>query len=477
MFVVFLPLPIFWALYDQQGSRWTSQAQQLNGRIGSSFTIKPDQFQAINPIFIVALVPLFDFVIYPLFSKFNLLNTQLQRMAIGLVFAIVAFCIAAVLESQMQARSAAFNPIDRIRIINLSPCNIELYSNDLESKNGTFLSIHSNKPVNMPSYLVDMILNKNESIFKLKSVCNNHSLSIENDLILIAHNMPKNVILYLENNRIKSIDYSYDITNQLIGSSEIKFAKFNTDDNFGTFHPSIFNKIIVYDSSKFIMANIKNQNDKLSRSHKVKSNSSYLAIDYTEYTLNARNQTGGVLLEGKFSVEACGRYTILFYPNPANNTNLDYILLTDIYPNGLHMGWQIIQIFVMTIGEVMFSISGISFAYSQAPASMKSVLQALWCLTVAFGNLIVVIVAEAKFVDNQVYEYILFAGLLTVATIAFIVLSWLYKYKEGEEDKSNEILNSDADLKARESYTKRVGHKDSTDSDIQLIRMSALDPN
>jgi solute carrier family 15 oligopeptide transporter 1 len=33
---------------------------------------------------------------------------------------------------------------------------------------------------------------------------------------------------------------------------------------------------------------------------------------------------------------------------------------------------------------------------------MKSVLQAGWLLTVAFGNLIVVIIAEAKFFDSQV---------------------------------------------------------------------------
>jgi hypothetical protein len=61
---------------------------------------------------------------------------------------------------------------------------------------------------------------------------------------------------------------------------------------------------------------------------------------------------------------------------------------------------------------------------------MKSILSASWCLTVALGNLLVVIVAESKFVDNQVYEYILFAGLLFVATIVFIIISWFYKYIE-----------------------------------------------
>ena len=41
---------------------------------------------------------------------------------------------------------------------------------------------------------------------------------------------------------------------------------------------------------------------------------------------------------------------------------------------------------------------------SQAPASMKSVLQAVNLLTVAFGNLIVIIVAEAKALDQVSQE-------------------------------------------------------------------------
>ena len=44
-----------------------------------------------------------------------------------------------------------------------------------------------------------------------------------------------------------------------------------------------------------------------------------------------------------------------------------------------------------------------SFSSSfQAPPSMKSCVQAAWLLTVAFGNLIVVIVAESHFIKSQV---------------------------------------------------------------------------
>lgn len=50
----------------------------------------------------------------------------------------------------------------------------------------------------------------------------------------------------------------------------------------------------------------------------------------------------------------------------------------------------------------MFSVTGLEFAYSQAPVSMKALLQGFWSLTVAFGNLIVVIIAGAKISDSQV---------------------------------------------------------------------------
>ena len=32
---IYLPLPLFWALFDQQGSRWTLQAEHMDGRVVS----------------------------------------------------------------------------------------------------------------------------------------------------------------------------------------------------------------------------------------------------------------------------------------------------------------------------------------------------------------------------------------------------------------------------------------------------------
>jgi hypothetical protein len=67
-------------------------------------------------------------------------------------------------------------------------------------------------------------------------------------------------------------------------------------------------------------------------------------------------------------------------------------------------------------------------------------------LTVAVGNLIVVIIAGAKFFQSQTLEFFLFAGLMFVDMIVFMWLAKRYKPIPLEElDKVDEEL-----LKAQE---------------------------
>ncbi|KAJ4436487.1 hypothetical protein ANN_16518, partial [Periplaneta americana] len=93
----------------------------------------------------------------------------------------------------------------------------------------------------------------------------------------------------------------------------------------------------------------------------------------------------------------------------------------------------------------------------QAPVSMKSVLQAGWLLTVAFGNLIVVIVAEAKFFDSQAYEFLLFAGLMFVDMAIFAFMAMRYKYVETpreEEEEDEEGKRNGLPMKERKMSEK-----------------------
>ena len=49
---------------------------------------------------------------------------------------------------------------------------------------------------------------------------------------------------------------------------------------------------------------------------------------------------------------------------------------------------QLPQYAVLGFGEILTSTTGLEFAYSQAPSSMKSVVTALFLLTSAVGNVL-----------------------------------------------------------------------------------------
>lgn len=92
--------------------------------------------------------------------------------------------------------------------------------------------------------------------------------------------------------------------------------------------------------------------------------------------------------------------------------------------------WQLPQFFLLMMGEVLLSIPGLQFSFTQAPPSMKSVLTASWFCNNAFGNLIVVIITEWQPFKLQSNEYFLYALLMFVAIILFCWIASSYQYTQ-----------------------------------------------
>ena len=96
----------------------------------------------------------------------------------------------------------------------------------------------------------------------------------------------------------------------------------------------------------------------------------------------------------------------------------------------LSVGWQIISYLIITLAEVMVSITGLEFAYTQAPKSMKSIIMGFWLLSVSFGNVIAAFIFKT-FKDLSLSEtFWVFAGLMMVAGIIFGIISYFYQYQE-----------------------------------------------
>ncbi len=80
--------------------------------------------------------------------------------------------------------------------------------------------------------------------------------------------------------------------------------------------------------------------------------------------------------------------------------------------------WQVLPYALLTFGEVLVSATGLEFAYSQAPASMKGVIMAFWSLSVTIGNLWVLL-TNSSVRNEAVITRIAATGLSETAFLMF----------------------------------------------------------
>jgi proton-dependent oligopeptide transporter, POT family len=77
--------------------------------------------------------------------------------------------------------------------------------------------------------------------------------------------------------------------------------------------------------------------------------------------------------------------------------------------NAFTITWQMLPYVLLTFGEVLVAATGLEFAYSQAPLSMKGAIMAFWNLSVTIGNLWV-LVANAGVQNSVAMKFIASTG-------------------------------------------------------------------
>ncbi|CAI5771860.1 solute carrier family 15 member 1 [Podarcis lilfordi] len=362
---LYIPLPMFWALFDQQGSRWTLQATTMDGDFGP-VQIQPDQMQTVNPILIVIMVPVVDAVVYPLIKKCHINFTPLRKMTVGMLLAALAFVVAAVVQVQIDKTIPVFPAAgqSQIKIINMGNTSATV----------NFTGTNQTAEVGPANSLVDGLTEKPEQ---------------GNNEIRFINNMDSTINITMDGVTFGYVDY-FSATNYTAfqrGEKEITVT---------------------------ILSNL-------------------------------RNCSGKSLTFGYGSA-----YTIIVDGCNSSDVLLNYV--EDIQPNTISMAWQIPQYFIITCAEVVFSVTGLSFSYDQAPANMKSVLQAGWLLTVAVGNIIVLIIAGASKIEEQWVEYVLFAALLVAVTLVFAIMAYFYTYVDPVEVEAQMVEEEKKREKEPPSY-------------------------
>ncbi|XP_010368827.1 solute carrier family 15 member 2 isoform X1 [Rhinopithecus roxellana] len=392
---LYIPLPMFWALLDQQGSRWTLQAIRMNGNLGF-FVLQPDQMQVLNPLLVLIFIPLFDFVIYRLVSKCGINFSSLRKMAVGMILACLAFAVAAAVEIKINEMTPAQPGPQEVflQVLNLADDDVKVTVVGNENNSLLIESIKSFQKT--PRYSKLHLKTKSQNFhFHLKY----HNLSLYTEHSVQEKNW-YSLVIREDGNSISSMMVKDTESKTINGMTTVRFVN--------TLHKDV---------------NISLSKDTSLNVGEDYGVSAYRTVQRGEYpAVHCRTEDKNFSLNlGLLDFGAAYLFVI------TNNTNegLQAWKTEDIPANKMSIAWQLPQYALVTAGEVMFSVTGLEFSYSQAPSSMKSVLQAAWLLTIAVGNIIVLVVAQFSGLV-QWAEFILFSCLLLVICLIFSIMGYYY---------------------------------------------------
>jgi POT family proton-dependent oligopeptide transporter len=102
----------------------------------------------------------------------------------------------------------------------------------------------------------------------------------------------------------------------------------------------------------------------------------------------------------------------------------------------VHAIWHVLAMVILSMGEVLTSISGLQYGYTHAPKSMKSTIGAIWLLTTAIGNALNAGLKSLgahdptfRFLQSNTQFYWVLCGLLALNTLVFWLVMGRIKEK------------------------------------------------
>jgi solute carrier family 15 (oligopeptide transporter), member 1 len=89
--------------------------------------------------------------------------------------------------------------------------------------------------------------------------------------------------------------------------------------------------------------------------------------------------------------------------------------------NKVSMWWQIFAYLLLTVAEILISVTGLELAYTAAPKAMAGFVTGCWLATVGAANLFINAYLTRRYTDMQPALYFaLLTGLMLVVSVAFV---------------------------------------------------------
>ncbi|XP_063547682.1 uncharacterized protein LOC134755134 [Cydia strobilella] len=413
---LYLPVPIFWSLFDQQGSRWTFQASRLRNEL-FGVTLMPDQLQVLNPALVLLLIPSCPGGAWPLLPNLP----PLTKMFVGGMLASMAFFAAAILQVGIERSTLQAPGRHQSGLVVLSTlgCPVEL-------------TVHGAAGVLLPARGSALLAPLPHAELALHAACarlcdgrrmRRHQLTTtiktvarlfmpvvigqDSDDHISFHFMdpnafskslsgkPKLKVVYVgETGPNKNVSISIETDKQL---TDIYYVSDSPINNIGE--------------------------------------SAYMHVAPGRYTWRAEHE-GGQLGAGAGTLHAGGVYVL---SARVHRGRLDSVQLhAPNPPNELHLAWLLPQYLLISCAEILFAVSGLEFSFTQAPKSMKTITIAAWYMSVAVGNFIVILVAQTKIFESRATEFFVYATILAIAMLGFLKMAQGYQPRSINDDDYSE---------------------------------------
>lgn len=110
--------------------------------------------------------------------------------------------------------------------------------------------------------------------------------------------------------------------------------------------------------------------------------------------------------------------------------------------NNIHIAIQTPAYMFIGVSEIFASVSGLEYAYTKAPPSMKSFVQSMYLLTNAFGSALAEALTPAAFDPAIMW---MFVGLACASFVAGIIFWIVFHHLNAQEDEMNALDAEDAE--------------------------------
>ncbi|XP_063394324.1 uncharacterized protein LOC134679353 [Cydia fagiglandana] len=413
---LYLPVPIFWSLFDQQGSRWTFQASRLRSEL-FGVTLMPDQLQVLNPALVLLLIPACPGGACPLLPDMP----PLTKMFVGGMLASMAFFAAGILQLGIERSTLQAPGRHQSGLVVLSTlrCPVELTVRgaagvQLPARGSALLAPlpHAELALHAacPRSCDGRHMRRHQLTTTIKTVAGLFMpvvIGQDSDDHISFHFMdpnafckstsgkPKLKVLYVgETAPNKNVSISIETEKQLMDIYYVCDSPIN---------------------------NI--------------SESAFMHLAPGWYRWGAEH-SGGQLGRGAGTLHAGGVYVL---SARARRGRLDSVQLhAPNPPNELHLAWLLPQYLLISCAEILFAVSGLEFSFTQAPKSMKTITIAAWYMSVAVGNFIVILVAQAKIFESRATEFFVYATILAIAMLGFLKMTQGYHPRSIDDDDYSE---------------------------------------